>query len=71
MRAPLGENKIGTQRLGGKCDCRAGRAGTSDGCTIPLYGYPERPLELVSVLHLDERLSDTPIADLAAWLPQE
>jgi hypothetical protein len=38
---------------------------------IPLYGYPERPLEFVHDLHLDERLSDTAIADLADRLPHE
>ena len=38
---------------------------------IPLYGYPERPLEFVHDLHLDERVSNAAIADLADRLPRE
>ena len=38
---------------------------------IPLYGYPERPLEFVHDVHLDERVSNAAIADLADRLPRE
>jgi hypothetical protein len=38
---------------------------------IPLLGYPDRPLEFVHDLHLDDRVSAAAIADLADRLPSE
>lgn len=38
---------------------------------IPLHGYPDRPLEFAHELHLDQRVSDEALAQLADRLPRE
>lgn len=38
---------------------------------IPLYGYPDRPLKFVHDIHLNDRLTNAAIADLADRLPRE
>ena len=38
---------------------------------IPFYGYPDRPLEFIHDVHLDDRLTNAAIADLADRLPRQ
>lgn len=38
---------------------------------LPFCGYPDRPLEFVHEIHLDERMTPAAIADLADRLPAE